>query len=349
MAASGPQFVLLALGVAFFLGAAHGLTPGHGKTLVAAYLVGSRGTVGDAVYLGSVVTVTHTASVFILGFLTLFASHYIVLDRIYPWLSVTSGLLVVGMGIWLLRLRLSSANPVQEHHHDDGHDHGHSHSHSHEHPHTHEHSHDDVHAHDHEHSHGEAHALAHDHEHPHTEAAGLAHVHSHPHEHGDEHVHSHDHSHDHGHVHNHEHEHAEGHAHVHDHSHEHSHDHPHVIEHDGHVHVIPGPGVSRWELLSLGVSGGLVPCPEAMVVLLMAVSLHRLGLGLVILTAFSLGLAAVLIAIGVALILSGPLMRRLSPAGWASRYLPVGSAVIVTVLGIGIVYRALVDARLIRF
>ncbi len=211
----GPQFLALALGVAFFLGAAHALTPGHGKTIVAAYLVGSRGTIWDAVYLGSVVTLTHTSSVFILGFLTLFASRYVLIDRIYPWLSVVSGLLVVAMGIWLLRLRWRGA----------GHDHHHDHDHHH-----------------------------HDHQH----------------------------------------------------SHEHAHDH-------GHPHTHPTPGVSRGQLFSLGVSGGLVPCPEALVVLLMAVSIHKLGLGLVILAAFSLGLAAGLIGNGSGDGLSGPLANQPAP------------------------------------
>jgi len=238
----GPRFLLMALGVAFFLGAAHALTPGHGKTIVAAYLVGSRGTVWDAVYLGSVVTLTHTASVFALGLLTLYASQYILMDRIYPWLSLVSGLLVAGMGIWLLRSRLRKS--------------GHSHAHG-------------------------------------------------------EHGHDHDHQ-------------------QHDHQHE------------------PGK-VERGHLLSLGISGGLVPCPEAMVVLLMAVSLHKLALGLVILTAFSLGLAAVLILIGVAMILSGGWFGRAAGNGPLLRALPVGSAAVVTLLGAGIVYKAIVDNGLIRF
>jgi len=235
--------LLVGLGVAFFLGAAHALTPGHGKTLVAAYLVGSRGTVWDAVYLGSVVTLTHTSSVFVLGFLTLYASQHILMDRIYPWLSLVSGLLVLGMGLWLLRSRLR--NPGHHHHH-----------------------------------------------------------------------------------------------------HHHNHDHPH--EHD-HEHRHEPPKVSRGHLLSLGVSGGLVPCPEAMVVLLMAVSLHKLALGLALLVSFSLGLAAVLIGIGVAMIFSGPLLSRFTGAGSTSRLLPVGSAAVVTLLGAAIVLKAIADNQALRF
>ena len=237
--------IAVALAIAFFLGGAHALTPGHGKTLVAAYLVGSRGTVWDAVYLGSVVTITHTSSVFVLGLLTLYASQYILMDRVYPWLSVTSGLLVLGMGLWLLRSRWRGAG----------------------------------------------------------------------------------HTHDHGH----------------DHHHPHDHDHPH------HHHDHAPPQVSRGQLVSLGISGGLVPCPEAMVVLLMAVSLHKLGLGLVLLVSFSLGLAAVLIGIGIAMILSGPLLSRFTGTSRTTRLLPLGSAAVVTLLGAAIVIKAIADNKLLPF
>ena len=234
--APGPGFVLAALGVAFFLGAAHALSPGHGKTIVAAYLVGSGGTVRDAVFLGSVVTLTHTSSVFILGLLTLYATQYVALDRIYPWLSLLSGLLVAGMGIWLFARRWRAAGR--------NHDHGHAHSHEH-----------------------------HGHDHPHSRPSRSA-------------------------------------------------------------------PPTRWSLLSLGVSGGLVPCPEAMVVLLLAVSLRRLAFGLVLLVVFSLGLAAVLIAIGVVMIVSAPLLSRFGRPGWTTRALPVASAAVVTVLGAVLVFQA---------
>ncbi len=306
LAGSGPHFLILALGVAFFLGAAHGLTPGHGKTLVAAYLVGSRGAIRDAIYLGSVVTITHTSSVFVLGFLTLFASRYILMDRIYPWLSAASGLLVAGMGVWLFRRRWSGV----DHHH-----HGHARVHSEEAgPSS-------------VRTHAGAEDPGHGHEHVHNSASEQAQAAMHAHARASEHGHAHG---------------ATGHSHADLPEHRHHHEH-------GHTHVLQPPGVSRWELLSLGVSGGLVPCPEAMVVLLMAISMHRLGTGMVILVAFSLGLAAVLIAIGIAMILSGPLVNRLTPTGWVSRALPVGSAAVVTLLGVGIVYKAIVDNRLLHF
>jgi nickel/cobalt exporter len=226
---SGDPLVLATtLALAFLLGAAHALTPGHGKTIVAAYLVGSRGSLFDAIYLGSIVTLTHTASVFILGLATLYASQHISLDRIYPQLSLLSGLLVAAIGVWLLWRRLAGAHHDHHHHH---------------------------------------------------------------------------------------------HSHAHDHPHEHA-------------------PIGRGSLLSLGVSGGLVPCPEALVVLMISISLRRLGLGLAILVAFSLGLAVVLIAIGSAMVMAAPLLQRVTGENRLTRALPVASAATVTLLGLAIVVQA---------
>lgn len=225
---AGPWILATALGVSFMLGAAHALTPGHGKSIVAAYLVGSRGRLTDAVFLGAVVTATHTASVFVLGIVTLYASQRVSLDRVYPWLALASGVLVALIGAWLLWKRLTAR--------------------------THRHDHDHVH---------------------------------------------------------------------HDHPHDHHHDPP-----------------TRGSLLSLGVSGGLVPCPEALVVLMISISLRRIGFGLAILVAFSLGLAAVLISLGVAMVLAAPALKRLSGEGLLVRALPVTSAVVVTLLGLAIALQA---------
>ncbi len=275
-------FILVALGVSFLAGAAHALTPGHGKALVAAYLVGSGGTVRDAVFLGTIVTITHTAAVFVLGVVTIYATQHFLMETIYAWLSVVSGLLIVGIGGWLLSSRWKAfRNPNAAH------DHGHSHG-----PfggHTHGHS----------------------------------HSHSHSHEHEQGHAHDHDHSHDHD----------QGHTHDHDHSHEHSH----------------APALGRKSLLSLGISGGLIPCPEALAVLLISFTLNRLLFGMIILLAFSLGLAAILIAIGVAMVLAGPALQKFSSEGPIMRALPVGSAAIVTLLGVAILYKAASDTGLINF
>lgn len=217
----GPVALATALLVAFFLGAAHALTPGHGKAIVAAYLVGSRGRVVDAVYLGSIVTAAHTASVFALGLAALYASQHIAMDRIYPWLALASGFLVTTIGGWLLWRR----------------------THSHDHPHTH----------------------------------------------------------------------------AHDHAHEHVH---------------------KGSLFSLGISGGLVPCPEALVVLMVSISLGRLLLGLAVLVAFSIGLAVVLIVIGIAMVLAAPAVRSMVGEKPWVRSLPVASAAVVTALGMVIMLQA---------
>ena len=97
-----PLFLVSAFLLSLALGSLHALTPGHGKALVGAYLVGSQGRTRDAIFLGLIVTLTHTGSVLILGLVTLFASHYILPALIVPWLEVISGLLVIGFGINLL-------------------------------------------------------------------------------------------------------------------------------------------------------------------------------------------------------------------------------------------------------
>ncbi len=265
-------FLVVALGVSFLAGAAHALSPGHGKAVVAAYLAGSRGTIGDAVYLGTVVTITHTAGVFALGLVALYASQYLLVDRLLVWLSFMSGLLIVLIGGWLFWSRwqaFRSGNSAEEH------------------------------------------------QHRHW-PLGKPHSHSH------------------GHDHHHEHDHSHGHG-----GHDHSHGHDHG---DGHHHHPPRAG--RGSLLSLGISGGLVPCPEAMAVLLISFTINRIALGLLVLVAFSLGLAAVLIAIGVAMVLAGPALSRLTKDGPLLRVLPVGSAVVVTLLGFVILVSTAVDSGL---
>ncbi len=152
--------ILVSLLVAMFWGAAHALTPGHGKAIVAAYLVGTRGTPRHALYLGGIVTITHTIGVFALGVVTLALSEFIVPDELYPWLNLVSALLVVarrhhrprGCACSSVRGRGTGprARPSTTHGHEHGHttttwplarpprprsphdhDHGHSHDHGH--------------------------------------------------------------------------------------------------------------------------------------------------------------------------------------------------------------------------
>ncbi len=241
--------LLLALALACALGGLHALTPGHGKTLVAAYLVGSRGKVRHAVALGGIVTFTHTASVIVIGLLALFASQYVVPGVLVPLLEVLSGVLVVALGGRLVWQRWVAFRDRQ------GADHGH----------THQHRQDD------------AHGFTHDH------GAGRA-----------------------------------------------------------HAHLPPTGRYKLSSLLAMGISGGLVPCPEALGIMIIAIGLHHAVLGLGLIVSFSIGLAAVLIAIGILLVRARALLERFGGLGgrW-SRALPLASAVMVTVLGIGIVLSGL--------
>ncbi|MXX37889.1 MAG: hypothetical protein F4Y91_06275 [Gemmatimonadetes bacterium] len=305
-----------ALALALFLGAAHGLEPGHGKTIVAAYLVGARGTVGNALFLGGVVALTHTSSVILLGLVALFASQYILPEQIFPWLGTASGLLIMGLGTWLLVNHLR------------GRSFGHSHAHG---EHLHEHSHEEEHLHEHSHSHAHG-----------------EHLHGHTHE--EEHLHEHVHSHAHGeHHHGLSHSHEEEHHHEHSHSHEEAHrghrDHPHREHHHGHSHSYEIPNkVTLGSLLTLGISGGIVPCTGALVILLLAVALHRIAFGLLLLVTFSVGLAAVLIAVGVLIVKARPLVERFSGDGrWIQR-LPIASAVVIIVVGCVITFKTLMHS-----
>jgi hypothetical protein len=120
-------FFIIAFSIAVVLGALHALTPGHGKTVVAAYLVGARGTTRHAITLGSVVTLTHTGSVFAMGLVALAASQYILPTSLFPVLEVLSGLLIVGLGGYLLYLRWRDWRTGGSGHHHHDHDHEHHH------------------------------------------------------------------------------------------------------------------------------------------------------------------------------------------------------------------------------
>ncbi len=268
-----PALVLWGIVFALAFGAVHALSPGHGKTMVAAYLVGSRGTPRHAVLLGLVVTITHTIGVFALGLALLFASRYILPEKLFPALSALSGMLIFGVGLWLFMSRWQGLQT-----HSDG---GHTHSHD-GHTHAHAgHTHDD-HDHDHTHSHDDA-----------GEHSHGAHTHSHG-----------------------------GRAHSHD---------------------VPDGPITMKTLVALGISGGIVPCPEALVVLLAAVKLHRIGYGMVLITAFSVGLAAALIAIGMLVVSARQRLSRFDKLGEGSalvRYLPLGSAAIITLIGAALTLRA---------
>lgn len=239
---SAPAVLFLLL-VAFGLGALHALSPGHGKTVVAAYLVGARGTARDAIFLGLTVTATHTLSVFALGLVTLCASRFVLPERLYPYLSLASGLIVVGIGLGVFVQRLRGVR-------------------------------------------------------------GGAHTHDH-----------------------------EG-SHIHK---DESHDHPHP-----HVHAMADGSPVTWRgLLALGMSGGLLPCPSALVVLLSAMALRRVGFGLALIVAFSAGLAVVLTGIGLLFVRARHLLERFRTDSAPVRALPAVSALVVVGAGSVIAAQAL--------
>ncbi|HEX8250956.1 MAG TPA: sulfite exporter TauE/SafE family protein [Pyrinomonadaceae bacterium] len=255
-----PAIVLFGLALAFGLGAMHAMSPGHGKTVVGAYLVGSKGTVKHAAFLGLTVTITHTLGVFALGLITLFATQFILPERIMPFLSFVSGLLVLFIGLTLFKERLVSALGYKTTHH--------------------------------HHDHGDAH--------------------EHGHEHGDEH-HHHDH---HGAL---------------------------VHTHDGQTHSHLPPEAVTWKsLLALGISGGLLPCPSALVLMLAAINLNRVGYGLLLTLAFSFGLAATLMCVGLAFLYLGKLLDRPSiGSNPIVKALPVFSAMVIAGVGAVICYNSL--------
>jgi nickel/cobalt exporter len=255
-----PLAIALALLAAMGLGMLHALTPGHGKSIVAAYLVGTRGRARHALYLGATVTVSHTLGVFALGIVTLSLSAFILPEDLYPWLTLASGVMVVAIGLAAFRVRLLRALRVRR-----------------------------------------------------APAAQVYHVHLH-----------HDHSHDHGH----------------DHSHDHDHDHHHHDGPGGHSHVPAGEPSLR-QLIGVGISGGILPCPSALVVLLSAIALHRVAFGLALITAFSIGLASVISGIGLIVLYARGIASRIPRSGGVISVLPAVSSAVITVAGLLIVLRAI--------
>ncbi len=241
-------FALAAMiGLALMFGAGHALAPGHGKTVMAAYLVGTRGRPIDAVFLGSVVSVMHTASVLVLALVLYQINRSTPIDRVYPALTLASGTVVVGFGVFMLVNRLRSHRTHRRR--------------------TAEHEHvGDEHEHGHHHGHGRRHA--------------------------------------------------------------------HQVGIHTHDPAIDAPPLSRRGLIVLATSGGLLPSPSAVLVLLAAFATGRAPLGLGLVAAFSVGLAVTLTGVGLALVFGGRAIERrsLTPPAFI-RWLPVGSALAIIVAG----------------
>lgn len=293
-----PGVALLALLFAMALGAVHAFSPGHGKTVVGAYLIGSRGTPRHALFLGLTVTITHTIGVFAVGLATLFASEFIVPEKLFPILSLISGLLVLGIGLTLFIRRFRGTRK-------------------------------------HSHAHASAPIVAQARQGELVAAGAGTQMPVYPHPHG------HEHSHDHGHEHDHSH-----HAHSHDH-HGHSHENDALTHsHGGRVHTHLPPGaqgekISWRSLLGLGISGGLIPCPSAMILLLATIALHKTAYGLVMVLAFSVGLAITLSSVGLAFLYARRIFGKSRIPNRLVRVLPTLSAGFITCIGAVICYGAI--------
>jgi len=247
-------FMATALAISLFLGALHALTPGHGKALVAAYLVGARGTTRHAAALGGIVTLTHTGTVLTLGGLTLILSRFIVPTAFFPLLEIVSGLLILGLGFVLLLRRWQGFSGVMRYRRAANR------------------REPTVRA---EKDSGERRTIA----------VGQE-IEARPYD--------------------------------------------NLLPVDG---IDMAEGITWRSLITLGVSGGLVPCPDAIAILLVAIAINRISLGLVLIVSFSLGLAVVLVLIGIAMVHSRRLLDRIRLFDQLAPALPMVSAVVVLALG----------------
>ncbi|MYV49989.1 hypothetical protein [Streptomyces sp. SID2888] len=167
----GHALFWVALVVALGVGAAHAVAPGHGKSITAAYLVGTRGRYKDAARLGLIVATMHTFSVLVLALLWVGVSSTAISTKTATaWMQAAAGAIVAIVGVGLIYRHLRGRGHAHGHSH--GHAHGHGHSHGHSHGHGHEHGHSHGH-HDHDDGHGHSHAHRdHDHDHGHGHGHG---------------------------------------------------------------------------------------------------------------------------------------------------------------------------------
>ncbi len=284
-----PLALIGILGLGFIFGASHALLPGHGKTVMAAYLIGTKGRPVDAVLLGVIVSVMHTFSVLLLGLLLFQLNHEVRVEQFYPQLTLASGGLAIGLGVWLLFARLRSLRRSDAARRALQHDHDHLGSH------VLDHVHEPVLA------HGQI---------PVASSSPMAERGS-----GDD---------------------GPGGRSVDEHRHGDDHDMSHHHHHGpgGHTHELPEDvaPLSRRGLVLLATSGGIVPSPSAVIVVVAAFSLGRIALGLTLIAAFSVGLATTLTAVGLALVFGRSVLDRRFP-NRSFRYLPLAGALALIVAG----------------
>ncbi|WP_433888476.1 nickel/cobalt transporter [Streptomyces sp. CA-111067] len=306
---------LLAILLAIVLGAGHALLPGHGKTVMAAYLAGRRGSTRDAVTVGATVTITHTAGVLVLGLcLTTFSS--LAGDTVLNWLGVVSGALVAVVGATLLADAARRSRRAGRHPRAEAAEIGTPQA----------------------ALVGAAGGLPVEAPAVHTDARG-------GHEHHHEQVHHHD-----GHHHGHGHSRPHDHSHAHDHAHDHGKPHRHGLFGHHHSHGSATPDAQPFStrgLVGLGVAGGLVPSPSALVVLLGAIALGRTVFGATLVLAYGLGMAGTLTAVGLLLVRLGGRAGRLADHPLFARlrritpYTALLTAALVLVVGLGLMARSL--------
>lgn len=244
---TNPLFFVLVLVVAFVLGAIHALGPGHGKSLMAAYLVGARGRIKDAIIIAISITFSHVFSVIVIGFVVFLLMDVFWSEKISLWLGIVSGILICAIGLRLLLQRIHLFQVKQK-------------------------------------SNSQANY------HPVVENSNLTHHHH------------------------------------------------FLTGTDSHHHSHKDSNLSLWSTISLGISSGIVPCPKALVILLLAISLQKVMLGIIIVTVFSLGMALVLIAVGIILVKASHLVKDRFQSRW-TQLLPVLGSIIIIILGFVITFR----------
>jgi nickel/cobalt exporter len=308
----------------FWAGVVHAATPGHGKTIAAAYIVGARGRPVDAVILGVFVTLSHVSGIVLVGVLASIGSSWLVPARTEVILALSMAVLVLALGLWMLwtqRDLIALAFPRRRtlHSHDDDHTHRHPHDvlassvgHLHQNDHGHTHDHDNVPGHGHAHEHDDAHGRAGDHRH------------------------------------------AQDGSHTHDHGHTHEHDDAHALDTEGvvwhshgwgtrHAHrldLVTGQRPKLAVLMTLSIAGGILPDPAALAILLAALSTGRVVLGLVTVLVFSLGFAAALVVVGVVAAQVGRRVLGWLDSMWALR-LQLATTLLIIGMGCWLTARAI--------
>jgi nickel/cobalt transporter (NicO) family protein len=293
---------IIYLATSFWIGAVHAATPGHGKTIAAAYIVGARGKPVDAVILGVFVTLSHTSGIVLVGILASLGLPGMMPQRVEAWMALVTGLLVIGIGLWTLwtqrelMLQLQGVAPAPWHAHD--------------------------------HAHETAQAPAEMRFRPHArdgERGPGHHHHGHDHAHGHHHPHDHDHAHDHARPHHD----AEARSHSHGWGFKHTHD----------LRLATTNRPSLWVLIGLGIAGGLLPDPAALAILLNALTQGKVMLGLGTIVVFSIGFASTLVIVGVIAAKVGQKILDWLAGPWAAR-LQISTSLLIVLVGVILSFKA---------